>query len=141
MPRGKKAITYQRENAILSWTEAHHPVTIRGIFYKMSSLDLVEKTESGYRTVQGLCKSLRQERRLDFSWISDNTRWMRRPTTYNSLQDCLLDAGRYYRKSLWNTQNQYCEIWCEKDALTGTIYPVIEKWDVPLMVSRGYASL
>jgi len=33
------------------------------------------------------------------------------------------------------------EIWLEKDALAGVLYPVTSMYDVPLMVARGYASL
>src|SRR5215813_8040015 len=33
------------------------------------------------------------------------------------------------------------EIWLEKDALSGVVYPVTSMYDVPLMVARGYASL
>jgi hypothetical protein len=32
-------------------------------------------------------------------------------------------------------------VWLEKDALSGVIMPVTEKYDTPLMVARGYASL
>ena len=35
----------------------------------------------------------------------------------------------------------YVEIWLEKDALSGVVYPVTRQYDVPLMVARGYASL
>jgi hypothetical protein len=35
----------------------------------------------------------------------------------------------------------YVEIWLEKDALSGVLYPVTSEWDVPLMVTRGYSSL
>jgi hypothetical protein len=46
-----------------------------------------------------------------------------------------------YRKSLWTNVSSYVEIWLEKDALAGVVYPVTSMYDVPLMVSRGYASL
>jgi hypothetical protein len=32
-------------------------------------------------------------------------------------------------------------MWVEKDALGGVLFDVTEPWDVPLMVTRGYASL
>jgi hypothetical protein len=35
----------------------------------------------------------------------------------------------------------YAEIWLEKDALAGVVYPITASYDVPLMVARGYASL
>jgi hypothetical protein len=53
----------------------------------------------------------------------------------------LRDTARLYRKSLWTDADCYVEIWLEKDALAGVIYPVTSMYDVPLMVARGYASL
>jgi hypothetical protein len=35
----------------------------------------------------------------------------------------------------------YVEVWIEKDALAGVVYPVTAAYDVPLMSARGYASL
>jgi hypothetical protein len=47
----------------------------------------------------------------------------------------------YYRKDLWARADTYVEIWLEKDALSGVIFPITSRYDVPLMVARGYASL
>jgi hypothetical protein len=33
------------------------------------------------------------------------------------------------------------EVWLEKDALAGVLFPVTSRYDVPLMVARGYASV
>src|SRR6478672_3599029 len=51
------------------------------------------------------------------------------------------ETARLYRKSLWADADAYVEVWLEKDALSGVVYPVNSKYDVPLMVARGYASL
>jgi len=50
------------------------------------------------------------------------------------------DAARTYRRDLWRDQNVHLEIWCEKLALLGVISEITDKWDVPLMISRGFAS-
>jgi len=62
---------------------------------------------------------------------------MRKPKSYDSVQDAIDATARLYRKSLWTDADAYVEIWCEKDALAGVIYPVTSKYDVPLMVTRG----
>src|SRR4051794_22052377 len=41
----------------------------------------------------------------------------------------------------WFALSHQVEIWLEKDALCGVIYGICSKFDVPLMVTRGYASL
>jgi hypothetical protein len=78
---------------------------------------------------------------LPYDWLADNTRWQRKPRTFSSIEEALRDTARFYRKSLWDNANAYVEVWLEKDALSGVIYPVISMHDVPLMVARGYASL
>ena len=65
---------------------------------------------------------------------------MRKPRSYNSVEDALADTARLYRKSLWNDAESYVEVWCEKDALAGVIYPITANYDVPLMVARGFSS-
>src|SRR5262249_3089988 len=45
-----------------------------------------------------------------------------------------------YRRDLWDNQDHYVEVWTEKDALAGVLLEETRKWDVPLMVSRGFAS-
>jgi hypothetical protein len=47
-----------------------------------------------------------------------------------------------YRKALWvDAADSYVEVWLEKDALSGAVYPVTSEFDVPLMVAGGYARL
>ena len=35
----------------------------------------------------------------------------------------------------------YVEVWLEKDALSGVVFPITGELDVPLMVTRGYPSI
>jgi hypothetical protein len=78
---------------------------------------------------------------LPFSWIADNTRWMRKPHTFTSVDELLHHTALTYRRSVWNDQNCYVEVWLEKEALAGVLVEETAAWDVPLMVTRGYSSL
>jgi hypothetical protein len=84
---------------------------------------------------------MRRAGELPYDWLADNTRWQRKPRTFDSVEDALKETARFYRKNLWTDADAYVEIWLEKDALAGVIYPVTSMYDVPLMVARGYASL
>ncbi len=83
---------------------------------------------------------MRREGQLPYGWIVDHTRWQRRPVTFDSIDEALADTAATYRKALWRDSDSYVEIWLEKDALSGVVLPVTKKFDVPLMVARGYAS-
>jgi hypothetical protein len=47
-----------------------------------------------------------------------------------------------YRRDYWAKEPELVEIWIEKDALAGVIYPtVVEDWGLDLYVNRGFTSL
>jgi hypothetical protein len=139
--RGKDDISELRE-ALYGLIEQAQPVTVRQVFYLAVSAGLVEKTENAYKhTVGRLLTDMRRNEELPYEWIADNTRWMRKPRSHNSLEACLQATAQLYRRNIWSQQPVYVEIWLEKDALAGVLYQVTEQWDVPLMVTRGYASL
>lgn len=122
--------------------EEDRPMTVRQVFYRMVSIGAIAKSENEYKNV--VCRLLVDMRRsgeLPYGWISDNTRWMRRPRTYSSMKNALMATARTYRRSLWDASDTYVEIWLEKDALAGVLSDVTYEWDVPLMVTRGYPSI
>jgi hypothetical protein len=130
------------KDALREIMQPAQPVTVRQVFYMAVSAGIVEKTEKAYKnTVGRLLTEMRRDGELPFSWIADNTRWMRKPKTYDDLEDLLNETAALYRRNLWRQQGRYVEIWLEKDALSGVLYPATAQWDVPLMVTRGYASL
>jgi hypothetical protein len=121
---------------------ADHPMTVRQLFYRLVSEQVIEKTESEYNgTVGRLLTKMRREGVLPYEWIADNTRWMRKPQTHSSLHAALEESVEFYRRALWNDQNAYVEVWLEKDALAGVLLEETAAYDVPLMVTRGYSSL
>jgi hypothetical protein len=130
------------KDAMVTVVTADHPMTVRQVLYRLVSFGVVDKTEAEYKgTVGRLLTDLRRAEVVPFGWIADNTRWMRKPTTYSSVEDALRSTAQLYRRRLWDTQDAYVEVWLEKDALAGVLYEVTERWDVPLMVTRGYPSL
>jgi hypothetical protein len=129
-------------NAILELLDLNHPMTVRQVFYRLVARMLIAKTELEYNhAVVRLLTNMRLDGRVPFSWIADHTRWMRKPATYTSLEDGLQRLAHAYRRSVWDNQDEYVEVWCEKDALAGVIYEETAPWDVPLMVSKGFSSL
>jgi hypothetical protein len=132
----------ERATFLIDYAEEHGPVTVRGLYYQaeVASLPGIDKTELGYRKVQHQVLELRRSGELAYRGIADAPRWMRKPTSYDSIEDALAETARLYRRNLWRDTDDYVEVWCEKDALAGVIYPVTAEYDVPLMVTRGFSS-
>jgi len=123
-------------------TSEDHPMTVRQVFYQLVSRGVIPKTEADYKTtVVRLLTEMTREEEIPFGWIADNTRYMRKPRTYSSAEEALLNTANYYRKDYWDEVDEYVEIWLEKEALMGVLYQETKQWGVPLMVTRGYPSL
>jgi hypothetical protein len=139
--RSTKAEIEQRRENLYTIVEAGRPMTVRQVFNQAAVRRIVEKAETGYSKVQTDLTLMRRAGELPYGWLADNSRWQRKPTTYDSVQEALEETARLYRKSLWTDADSYVEVWLEKDALAGVVYPITSRYDVPLMVARGYASL
>jgi hypothetical protein len=126
---------------LLEIVSTMQPMTVRQVFYQASVRDIIEKSEAGYTKIQTDLVQMRCSGVLPYDWITDNTRWQRKPRTFSSVEEALHNTARYYRKALWDEQPSHVETWLEKDALAGVILPITGLYDVPLMVARGYASL
>ncbi len=118
------------------------PMTVRQVFYRLVSNGVIGKTEGEYKsTVVRLLTRMRLSGEIPFSWIADNTRWMRKPRTWSSLESMLARTAEAYRRDVWDNQDVYVEVWTEKDAIAGILSEVTMAWDVPLMVVRGFSSI
>jgi hypothetical protein len=127
--------------AIAQIVAQFQPCSVRQGFYQAEVNSIVEKTERGYEKVQRGIVWLRQNRRIPFGWISDATRWMRKPHSFDSIEAALQNTVQTYRRAVWHDAAVHVEFWIEKDALAGTIYDVTAEYDVPLLVARGYSSI
>ena len=129
-------------DALVELLRENQPMTVRQVFYQMTSRGYIPKNEAAYKSIVcRLLAKLRLDGTIPFGWISDNTRWMRKPITWDSVEESLQYNIQTYRRALWTRMPAYVEIWIEKDALAGVLYDITAAWDVPLMVTRGYPSL
>lgn len=132
----------EREAFFVEYAERHGPITVRGLYYQaeVRGLPGIDKSESGYRKVQAQVLKLRRDKRMSYHVIADATRYVRKPPTFDGWEDALTETARLYRKSLWAHTNIEVEIWVEKTALSGVIFPVTSEYDVPLMCTGGFSS-
>jgi hypothetical protein len=128
------------DDAIVQAVETEHPVTLRGVFYRVVSAGEVEKTEHGYRLIGRELLKLRRAGAIRYDWITDGTRWIYKPDSYDDLTQMLEDAAASDRRALWHRQAAEVQIYSEKDAISGVVLPVTHRWDVPLGIVRGYSS-
>ena len=122
---------YQRQGLTL---------TLRQLYYQLVSRNIILNAERAYKNLSSLVSDARLAGTLDWEAIEDRIRVPVIPSEWSNLKD-LVDSALYsYRLPRWETQENYVELWVEKDALAGVLRPMAHQYHVPMMVNRGYSS-
>jgi hypothetical protein len=85
-------------------------MTVRQAFYALEVARVVEKTEGGYRQVQRQWLPMRRAGLLDWDFITDGTRWQRKPESWSSVDVYVEAFTRGYRRDLWRSQGARIEV-------------------------------
>src|SRR5579872_6952548 len=128
---------------------AEAPITLRGLMYRLVSCGaLPDTTQKSYTRLQRLMTWGRETicdetggRYVPMSMIVDNLRETVKPTSWTGLNEFGETVREAYRKDFWASLDCHIAVFCEKDAIAGTLQPTTRKYDVPLHPCRGYASI
>lgn len=141
--RRTKAEIQTLDDAVAEVLREDHPQSVRHVFYRLVGHPyyLVPKDDSGYRAVQRRLLILREAGTVPWAWVSDGTRWRVVQPAFDTKAEAVRHAAETYRRDLWRRTPVYCEVWCESDSIAGTIVNETERYNVPLMTSRGFSSM
>jgi hypothetical protein len=115
-------------------------LTLRQLYYQLVTRNAIPNVEREYKNLSKLISDARLAGEMDWEAIEDRVRVPRKHPEYHDLGD-LVEAALYsYRLPRWKDQDQYAELWVEKDALAGVLEPLSREYHVTLMVNRGYSS-
>ena len=115
--------------------------TLRRVFYSLVSVGIIPNTERAYKNLSATLDRARWEGWLPFDCLDDLGRVADVPAAWVSPQQAVADAAYFYRTDWWDQADPYVELWAEKDAVTNIIEPVANRWGVPFLSCRGFASL
>jgi len=113
---------------------------LRHLFYRISSLGLIEKIEEEYAKLSGYTMKWRRLGLIPWSAFVDSTRWYHGVRTFDDLSESLENSKQCYRRNLWQSQKAYVEIWTEKEAIAAISQQAAEPFGVPVFPMRGFAS-
>lgn len=115
-------------------------MTLRQLYYQLVSADVIANTPQEYSHLSRVLTEARIAGLLDWDFIEDRVRVPRAHPHWRDIPDLVNSATSSYRRDRWADQKQFLEVWVEKDALSGVLAPITEKFHVTLMVNRGYSS-
>ncbi len=140
MAKGEWKGTTEFIEKALSILKDEHPMTVRQLFYRLVSAGVIENTKDRYQYVSRMMTKARRDDRCPYEWLVDRSRPTYQPNAFENPAAYAEAVKRSYRKDYWAMQPAYCEIWCEKDAVIGSIEDTTDLLGVTLRVSRGFMS-
>lgn len=117
-----------------------YSVSLRQLYYVMVSRGTIQNKQTEYDNLGVLIVKAKEAGYIDWNIIEDRTRWMRRPSTWDSPADIIDSALASFAIDLWVGQTYRVVVAVEKDALVDVVGRPASALQVPYMSTRGYAS-
>jgi len=133
-------LVYLAEDIIHEYEKQGYVLTLRQLYYQLVARGLIENTERSYKNLGNHITKARMAGLLDWSLIEDRNR------TFNQLGICEDEYSLMRRLApsinydLWDRQDNYVEVWVEKEALGNVIARACEPLRVPYLACKGYLS-
>lgn len=115
-------------------------LTLRQLYYQFVAHHDLPNTERSYQNLGTLISGARLAGLLDWDAIEDRGRVADVPRQWRNIQSLVDVAIEQFRLPRWAEQDNYVELWVEKQALAGVLEPVAEDHHITLMVNKGYSS-
>ncbi len=115
-------------------------LTLRQVYYQMVARDIIPNNERSYKNLGALINDARLAGLIDWCAIEDRTRNLQSRSHWTDPGHIIASAAYSYHLDYWKNQENYVEVWIEKDALVGVIGKICDELDVNYFSCRGYVS-
>ena len=139
--RKDKLILIDKINEVIrNYTMQGYNLTLRQVYYQLVARAIIENNERSYKNIGNLISDARLAGLIDWNAIEDRTRNMRGNSHWVTPGQIIDSAAYSYHLDHWEGQENYVEVWVEKDALIGIVGQICGQLDVNFFSCRGYVS-
>ncbi len=133
-------IIYHANDIIEEYQAQGFTLTLRQLYYQFVSRDLIPNTPRDYKNLGVIISLARLAGEIDWDAIEDRGRNLNKPMTFINPAERIQVAAYNYQLNPWLLQDNYVEVWVEKEALIGVIEGVCRELRVPYFACKGYTS-
>jgi len=124
--------------------EEWHPLTVRQVYYQLVAKEIIGNSRSEYQNISRLLTKMREEALVPWHVITDRSRRMVEKKGISDIEEHIRDNMVYlfdgYNRCLVQNQENYVEVWTEKDALSSIFTEAVWKYCCRIVVCRGQLS-
>lgn len=127
-------------SVIVDYGRQGYSLTLRQVYYQMVARAIIPNNERSYKNLGNLINDARLAGLIDWTAIEDRTRNLRSNSHWKTPGNIISASAYSYHVDHWEGQENYVEVWVEKDALAGIVGQICEALDVSWFSCRGYVS-
>ena len=122
------------------YVEQGFDLTLRQLYYQFVARGFIENTERSYKRLESIVNDGRLAGLLDWDVMVDRTREVHSIPHWRDPAHIIRDDSQVFRLDLRSDQENYMEVWVEKEALGGIVKAAADKVDVKALCCRGFNS-
>ena len=158
--RPDSLVIIERANQIINdYLRQGFKLTLRQLYYQFIARDMLpdswidaeynrknglpadtKNTLKNYKRLGDVISDGRLAGKIDWDAIEDRTRNLLSSPHWSSPRSIVRACADQYAVDLWAGQENYVEVWVEKEALIGVLEGVCTELDVPYFACKGYTS-
>ena len=138
--KSNEELLYHINSIIEEYSEQGYRLTLRQLYYQLVSRDIIPNQQKEYAKLSTLLTKGRMAGVVDWYAIEDRLRKPYLEYSVDDIPDAIKDTIDQYKLNRQSGQEIYIELWVEKDALSGVLRDITDKYHIRLMVNRGYSS-
>lgn len=136
----KKSLSNHIVEIVEDYRQQGYRLTLRQLYYQLVTKNYIPNHDTAYKKISSLKDDLCYSGKLDWDLIEDRGRVPYLPYAVDGVDDAIKDTIDAYRLDRQKTQDVCVELWTEKDAISGILKRVTQKYHVKLCVNKGYTS-
>lgn len=123
-----------------SMREQGYKLTLRQLYYRLVSEGLIANDDKVYKKLGRIVVEARESGRMDWLAIEDRGRAAYGPTCIEDPAELISSVEDRLKFDQWMRQDNYIEVWVEKQALEAVVARPCNRLDTIYMACKGYLS-
>lgn len=136
----KNNLCYNIVEIVKDYIKQGYRLTLRQLYYQLVTKNYIPNHDTAYKKISSLKDDLCYSGKMDWDAIEDRGRVPYLPYAVDGVDDAIKDTIDTYRLDRQKTQDVCVELWSEKDAISGILKRVTNKYHIKLCINKGYTS-
>jgi len=136
----QKELLEKMKKILNEYAEQDIKLTNRQLYYQLVANGIIPNALEIYKRICVFLTDARYGGEIDWDAIEDRGRVPEIHAEWSNIKSLVSSALYSYRLPRWQDQDNYVELYCEKQALESVLKPIADKYHIFFGYNKGYSS-